>query len=111
MAVHDIDAAFPLLPLSPILWPFFLFVWTAPCVEEDERDMEWLCWHVCGDFGAKGLPGTFKIFFSDVIIGIARSEGALSSPTVVHVDDISIIDFLKELVDDQAHLSVGILSE
>ena len=53
MAVHDIDAAFPLLPLSPILWPFFLFVWTSPFVDEEERDVEWLCWHVCGDFGAK----------------------------------------------------------
>ena len=106
MAVHDIDAAFPLLPLSPVLWPFFLFVWTTPPSEDSSSDEsnleEWLCWHVCGDFGAKGLPGTFKIFFTDVIIGMARSEGALQSPTVVHVDDISIIDFLKSVVDDQA---------
>ena len=107
MAVHDIDAAFPLLPLSPILWPFFLFVWTTPPTSHDLEEGEpcnedWLCWHVCGDFGAKGLPGTFKIFFTDVIIGMARSEGALTSPTVVHVDDVSIIDFLKNLVDEQA---------
>ena len=107
MAVHDIDAAFPLLPLSPILWPFFLFVWTTPSASDDaplgvSDGVEWLCWHVCGDFGAKGLPGTFKIFFTDAIIGMARSEGALSSPTVVHVDDISIIGRVKEFVDAQA---------
>ena len=104
MAVHDIDAAFPLLPLSPVLWPFFLFVWSTPFSSE-----EWLCWHVCGDFGAKGLPGTFKIFFTDVVIGIARSEGALSSPTVVHVDDVSIIDFLKSFVDEQAEALASLL--
>ena len=69
MAVDDIDAAFPLLPLSPILWPFFLFVWSHP----DHPGEEWVHWHVCGDFGAKGLPGTFKIFFSDVVMGMARS--------------------------------------
>ena len=34
MAVHDVDAAFPLLPLSPILWPYFLFVW-SPLPEDD----------------------------------------------------------------------------
>ena len=109
MAVHDIDAAFPLLPLSPILWPFFLFVWTSPFVDEEERDVEWLCWHVCGDFGAKGMPGTFKIFFTDVIIGIARSEGALVSPTVVHVDDVSIIDRVKGFVDEQAHMFASLM--
>ena len=103
MAVHDIDAAFPLLPLSPVLWPFFLFVWTTPFSGDGLLAAEeWLCWHVCGDFGAKGLPGTFKIFFTDVIIGMARSEGALSSPVVVHVDDVSIIDRLKSFVDEQA---------
>ena len=113
MAVHDIDAAFPLLPLSPVLWPFFLFVWTTPpSVSEEEvsdSNGEWLCWHVCGDFGAKGLPGTFKIVFADVIMGIARSEGALTSPCVVHVDDISIIDFFKEIVDGQASALASLL--
>ena len=27
MSVMDVDAAFPILPLAPALWPFFLFVW------------------------------------------------------------------------------------
>ena len=93
MAVHDVDAAFPLLPLSPLLWPFFLFVW-PPLPEEGDavggEPGEWLHWHVCGDFGAKGLPGTFKIFFSDVVVGMARSEHALTLPMPIHVDDMSL---------------------
>ena len=105
MAVHDVDAAFPLLPLSPLLWPFFLFVWSplpeSVDLEEGEPE-EWLHWHVCGDFGAKGLPGTFKIFFSDVVIGMARSEGALTLDMPIHVDDMAIIGRLKEMVDGEA---------
>ena len=105
MAVHDVDAAFPLLPLSPLLWPFFLFVW-APCPDSldpsDDPSLEWLHWHVCGDFGARGLPGTFKIFFSDVIVGMARSEGALTLEMPIHVDDMAIIGNHKSLVDSEA---------
>ena len=105
MAVHDVDAAFPLLPLSPLLWPFFLFVW-SPLPNSDDSDGsdtgEWIHWHVCGDFGAKGLPGTFKIFFSDVVIGMARSEGALTLDMPIHVDDMAIIGRLKTMVDDEA---------
>ena len=98
MAVDDIDAAFPLLPLSPILWPFFLFVWSHP----DYPGEEWVHWHVCGDFGAKGLPGTFKIFFSDVVMGMARSEGALTLPAVVHVDDVALIGASQFQVDSES---------
>ena len=107
MAVHDVDAAFPLLPLSPLLWPFFLFVW-SPLPEDDAGGEneggggEWIHWHVCGDFGAKGLPGTFKIFFSDVVIGMARSEGALTLEMPIHVDDMAIIGRVKALVDKEA---------
>ena len=35
-------------------------------------------------------------------MGMARSEGALISPSVVHVDDVSIIDLIGEFVDEQA---------
>ena len=52
---------------------------------------------------------SFKIVFADVIMGIARSEGALTSPCVVHVDDISIIDFFKEIVDGQASALASLL--
>ena len=39
--------------------------------------------HVCGDFGAAGMPGTFKIFFSDVVVGMARSVNELTLPMPV----------------------------
>ena len=102
MAVHDVDAAFPLLPLSPLLWPFFLFVWEPhpDCLDpSDDPSQEWLHWHVCGDFGARGLPGTFKIFFSDVVVGMARSEGALTLDMPIHVDDMAIIGRFRSQVD------------
>ena len=105
MAVHDVDAAFPLLPLSPVLWPYFLFVWRAPPSGGHagaEGGEWWLHWNVCGDFGAKGLPGTFKIFFTDVLVGMARSEGALGTPMPVHVDDMALIGRCRSFVDGQA---------
>ena len=33
------------------------------------------------------MPGTWKVFFSDVIVGVARSEGVLTLPMPVYVDD------------------------
>lgn len=42
MAVDDVDAAFPLLPLSPLLWPFFIFAWSIP---GDDNEV-WLHWQV-----------------------------------------------------------------
>ena len=105
MAVLDVDAAFPLLPLSPILWPFFIFVWPVPLLSDsgsEEGGELWLHWHVCGDFGAKGLPGTFKCFFSDVVVGMARSEGALTLPMPIHVDDMALIGRVRSMVDDEA---------
>ena len=106
MAVDDVDAAFPLLPLKPTLWPFFIFAWTHP----SKADEVWLHWHVCGDFGAKGLPGTFKIFFSDVVIGMARSEGALTLPMVIHVDDTALIGEDAGSVDRESESFSGFLA-
>ena len=51
----------------------------------------------------------FTGHFQDVIIGIARSEGALVSPAVVHVDDVSIIDCVKGFVDEQAQMFASLL--
>ena len=48
------------------------------------------------------MPGTFKIFLVDVLVGMARSEGALSIPMVVHVDDCSLIADSEELVNREA---------
>ena len=106
MAVDDVDAAFPLLPLSPKLWPFFIFAWSIP----GNDDEVWLHWHVCGDFGASGLPGTFKVFFSDVVVGMARSEGALTLPMVIHVDDTALIGEYAKEVDRESASFAAFLS-
>ena len=47
-----------LIPIAPWLWPFFLFRFFA----DDEAKSESLFLHLFGDFGTRGMPGTFKIF-------------------------------------------------
>ena len=92
LRVGDVEGAFPLLPLAPRLWPFFLFHWWDVEAPDDDLHAKWCLYvHVCGDFGAAGLPGTWKVFFSDVIVGVARSEGVLTLPMVVYVDDTGTI--------------------
>ena len=98
MRVSDIDAAFPLLPLAPVLWPFFLFWWYA-VDDTAPTDQMWLYMHVCGDFGAAGLPGTWKMFFTDVVVGVARSEAVLTLPMPVYVDDCALIGRVAAEVD------------
>ena len=92
LRVGDVEGAFPLLPLAPRLWPYFLFHWWDVTAPDDDVHAKWCLYvHVCGDFGAAGLPGTWKVFFSDVIVGVARSESILSLPMVVYVDDTGTI--------------------
>jgi hypothetical protein len=43
---------------------------------------------VTGDFGTRGMPGVFKIFFVDVVTNMARAAGQLSIPASIYVDDI-----------------------
>ena len=45
------------------------------------------------------MPGTFKIFFVDVLVQTARSELVLTLPLVVHVDDCGLIGPEQEEVD------------
>eukprot|EP00966_Prymnesium_polylepis_P104734 2425961-Prymnesium_polylepis.1 len=95
MRVSDVEAAFLLLPLAPWLWPFFLFRFFA----SDEASELTLFMHVCGDFGAAGMPGTFKIFFVDVVVQMARSEFVLTLPLPVYVDDCALIGARSDRVD------------
>ena len=91
MSVRDVDDAFPLLPLIPKLWPFFLFIWYSINGSDDDcSTKEYLFMHVNGDFGAAGLPGSFKLFFTDAVCGMARSEEVLTLPLVVYVDDLAL---------------------
>ena len=38
--------------------------------DDQDPDEMWLYAHLTGDFGASGMPGTWKIFF-DVMVGVA----------------------------------------
>ena len=112
MRVGDIDGAFPLLPLSPALWQYFLFRWwDVEAEDDDECADECLYVHVCGDFGAAGLPGTWKIFFTDVVVGVARSENILSHPLVVYVDDTGSIGSDRVEIDREGVRFQEFLSE
>ena len=98
----DVEGAFPLLPLAPRLWPYFMFHWYDITVDDSDESAEWCLYvHVCGDFGAAGLPGTWKIFFSDVMVGVARSEGVLTLPLCVYVDDTGTIGKDRATVDKE----------
>ena len=94
MRVSDVEAAFPLLPLHPDVWPFFLFRFFA-----DASNNMHLFVHVTGDFGAAGMPGVFKKFFSDVVVGMARSVQVLTLPMVIYVDDCGLIGGCRDAVD------------
>ena len=92
MIVGDVDAAYPLLPLAWWVWPFFMFAWfDVREVDESTSMSMFLYMHVCGDFGTSGFPGTFKIFFTDVVVNMARSESVLTLPMPVFVDDMALI--------------------
>ena len=101
MRVSDVDAAFPLLPIAPRLWRFMMFVWFDVQAGNEEGMLTWLYVHVCGDFGSAGLPGTWKIFFTDVVMGMARSELVLTLEAPIYVDDISLIGELQRMVDSE----------
>ena len=98
MRVSDVADAFLLIPLAPWLWPFFLFRWFTP-----ESGNVLHCYaHLFGDFGTRGLPGTFKIFLVDVVVQMARSELVLTLPLAVYVDDSGLIGPEDVEVDEEA---------
>ena len=95
MRVSDVEAAFLLIPLHPDLWPFFMHKFKAIAGDAAER----LCMNVFGDFGARGMPGTFHLLFTRVICGMARSQKVLTMPMITYVDDCSLIGDDRALVD------------
>ena len=111
MRVSDVDAAFPLLPIAPRLWRFMLFIWFDVQPGDEASTLTWLYMHVCGDFGSAGLPGTWKIFFTDVVMGMARSEMVLTLEAPIYVDDISLIGELQRMVDSEGAALTAFLRE
>lgn len=86
MYVSDVADAFLNVPLAPFVWYFMLFKWRLPDARSDH-----LFAHLFGDFGTKGLPGTWKIILVDVIVQMAKSELVITLPLVVYVDDTALI--------------------
>ena len=97
MHVSDVDGAFTVLPFHPDLWPFMFFRFRSP----DSVGPPHLFCHLTGDFGTRGMPGVFKIFFVDVLMNMARSAMVLTLPCPVFVDDLSLIGPVGELVVDE----------
>jgi hypothetical protein len=83
--VTDVEAAFPMLPFAPWVWPF-MFHRFYPS-KGDPRTLH-LYVHTTGDFGTRGMPGVFKIFFVDVVMNMARAAQTLTLPMTVYVDDL-----------------------
>ena len=100
MAVSDVDAAYTNLPLAPSIWRFFLFRF-APASSSSAYSANHLYVNLFADFGTAGAPGTFKIFFEDVIMSMARSEQVVSVPTPIYVDDIQFIDESAAVADSE----------
>ena len=86
-----------------------MFVWYD--VEDSGSDLLWLYIHVFGDFGSAAMPGTFKIFFTDVVMGMARSEMVLTLEAPIYVDDISLIGELQRMVDSEGVALTAFLRE
>ena len=95
MRMSDVEAAFPMLPLHPDVWPFFLFRFFAG---PEDTEMS-LFANIFGDFGAAGMPGTFKRFFVDVVVQMARSMHVLTLPMPIYVDDCALIGPCPDEVD------------
>ena len=95
LRVSDVEGAFTILPLHPELWPYFMFRFFT---DTDAQAMS-LFVHLCGDFGAAGMPGTFKVFFVDVVVNMARAVGTLTIPLAVYVDDTGGIGPDADLVN------------
>ena len=97
MYVSDVEDAFLLIPLAPWLWRFFLFSF----FRDDAATTETTFVHLFGDFGTRGMPGTFKIFLVDVVIQMARSEMVITIPLVVYVDDVGGVSGDEEFLNMQ----------
>jgi hypothetical protein len=98
MRVSDVADAFTLIPLHPMIWSFMLFRWFNDASSTADS---MLYLHVFGDFGTRGMPGTFKIILVDCIVQMARSEFILTLPMPVYVDDAAMIGQSRSLVDSE----------
>ena len=57
--------------------------------------------HLFGDFGTRGMPGTFQLFLVRVVVQMARSELILTLPMTIFVDDAGLIGPQADHADDE----------
>ena len=102
MYVSDVADAFVNIPLAPWLWVYMFFRWFEPTAQGGTAgDDVWLYAHLFGDFGTRGLPGTWKIFLVDVVINMARSEFVITLSIEIYVDDSALIGPVKDIADGE----------
>jgi hypothetical protein len=96
MHVSDVDAAYPMLAWASWIWAA-MFHRFYPMNEDGTLGQKLhLYVNINGDFGTRGMPGVFKIFFTDVVVNMARSYGVLSLPMPIFVDDMGAIGALAK---------------
>lgn len=96
MYVSDVESAFPLLALTPELWPFMMSRFYSIIHHEGPRkgmltELLHLFMPVTGDFGTRGMPGFFKMFYVDGVLPMARSLNIITRPAPTWVDDTAYI--------------------
>ena len=97
MRVSDVEDAFMLIPLHPDVWLYMLFRWSIEGPDAPEQ----LLMHLFGDFGTRGMPGTFQLFLVRVVVQMARSELILTLPMTIFVDDAGLIGPQADQADDE----------
>ena len=75
-----------MLPVAPWLWPFFMHRFYPS--SGDTRVLH-MYTHINGDFGTRGFPGVFKVFFVDVVLNMARAASVLTIP-LTRVRDVKL---------------------
>lgn len=97
MHVSDVADAFPTLPVAPWVWPFLM----CRFFTDDCSNRLSLIVHLFADFGGAGWPGEFKVFFCDVVVGMARSELILTLEMPIYVDDMGLMGPLARVLGAQ----------
>ena len=95
MAVSDVAHAFPLMGLTPYLWPFLMSrFWRVAATVGGKvvlTKMLHLIMPVTGDFGTSGMPGSFHLLYEKGVLQMARSLRIITRPIPTWVDDSGLI--------------------
>lgn len=115
MTVSDVANAFPIMAIMPHLWPYMMTRCARIIRGHGPRvgmltKLLHLIMPVAGDFGTRGMPGSFFLFYTKCLIPMARSLSIISRPMPTWVDDSALIGasgqmLLREMTNLQAWAS------